>query len=590
MKLSTKIVLSIIVVTILIGSIFTVVTIYTKRQTSTADFKEFSLVLADTVLDSVRDHMVEKRPQHIQGRLEEIKESNPMINEIVIFGKNREAIFSAEEEELGEKTSSEEILNTLETGKINEQVEKKYGEEELCVLLPIKNEASCHGCHGSKESIIGVMELGLDMGFVSERANRDAEIAGGLFIGACLIILGIMMFILRRTILKQLAAIIECIKKFASSDYSGRVEVKSKDELGMLGNAFNNMADKIQKTIAELGRTQAQLDHSLIRFGKLLTTTLNLDEIAHLIVNEIAERVGSDQAIILIRNAEDRLMLVGATGMSPNVIEEYNSEPLVWSAGAPEFSVLIESDHLLINKLQGRQLFSKLNRLYGENDFYIFPLITSERVVGLMTLRAQTDGKLSEANLRTIRLLCFEAATAIDNASVHKMLQQVSITDGLTELYNQRHFFNTLRKEMAGVERYGSTFSVLFLDLDGFKLFNDFFGHDVGDQVLQKVAQVINGQTRVPDHVFRYGGDEFALILPKTNRDEALVLANRIREEIKRTSFMPAGQHANFGLSASVGVICCERHKFREADEIFKAVDDALREAKSAGKDRVNIK
>ena len=237
----------------------------------------------------------------------------------------------------------------------------------------------------------------------------------------------------------------------------------------------------------------------------------------------------------------------------------------------------------------GKKLFAKIASLHENKDFYLFPLQGAEKMVGFLTIVTPPGTYLAEDKAKMVCLICQETATAIENFATHEYLKKASITDELTQLYNQRHFFNALKEEVARSKRYNQVFSLLFLDLDRFKLFNDSYGHRVGDKILHKVGQLIKRLTRGSDKVFRYGGDEFALILPETDRNKAGQLADRVREDIESTNFVPIGHEVGFGLSVSVGIVIYDSGRFEGEDDIFKAVDDALHEAKRTGRNKIVV-
>lgn len=595
MKLSVKISLWILVIIVISGFLSLVGTVYFQRETSTRDFKEFGSSLASIINDDLRHDMLEVRRDHILPMLKLFKKQQRMINEVIIYSWDHKITLSAEEKDIGKEITDDEVLEVLKSGKRIEREEQKYGKQEFCILIPVKNDKACQSCHSSEPSTIGVIEIGLDMTSLSAHLERDANTATMLLLITCLVILISVLIFLRQIILKRLSLILESIQRFAAGNYTKRVEIRSSDELGLLGRAFNKMADEIQGTIDKLKQTQQRLDRSLIRFGRLLATTLDLEKLPGLIVNELADSVKSPEASILLRGDDNKLMLTGAKGISSDLIEEYNSHPDVWEEGSLELATLESLKYVCIdesfsvNQTQGKLLFSKIASLHKNEDFYIFPLFGSEQIVGLLTLALPLREHLDEGKIQTLQLLCQETATAIENSAMHKFLETASITDELTQIYNQRHFFHTLKEEMDRGQRYDQSFCLLFLDLDRFKLFNDSFGHRVGNQILRQVSQIIVQVVRSSDKVFRYGGDEFALILPNASADEAIILAQRIREEIEKTDFAPDEQEVSFVLSASVGIVSYDGNRFKQEDEIFKAVDDALHKAKNEGRNRVVV-
>jgi diguanylate cyclase (GGDEF)-like protein len=165
----------------------------------------------------------------------------------------------------------------------------------------------------------------------------------------------------------------------------------------------------------------------------------------------------------------------------------------------------------------------------------------------------------------------------------NEVLEQLSITDGLTHLHNHRHFHDQFAREVKRADRSGHPLCLLLIDIDDFKALNDRYGHAAGDAVLAAAAQIVNAQVRESDYVARYGGEEFALLLPQTELDGAVPLAEKIRVALAEREFTLPDGESSVHLTVSIGVA---RHSVT-ADETFDAADRALYEAKGAGKDCV---
>jgi len=162
--------------------------------------------------------------------------------------------------------------------------------------------------------------------------------------------------------------------------------------------------------------------------------------------------------------------------------------------------------------------------------------------------------------------------------------RELSIVDDLTQLYNSRHFYHQLKMEIDRVDRYGQPLTLLLLDLDDFKRFNDAYGHIEGDQVLLRLGQVVKRCLRETDSAYRYGGEEFTILLPMTTGADGAITAERIRMEFKRETFSPvSGQEVH--MTVSIGLA---QHKTREEIKAFvHRVDQWMYQGKKNGKDRV---
>ncbi len=167
----------------------------------------------------------------------------------------------------------------------------------------------------------------------------------------------------------------------------------------------------------------------------------------------------------------------------------------------------------------------------------------------------------------------------------HK-LQTLAITDGLTRLYNSRHFYDQLEKEIDRALRYHHDLSLIMMDIDFFKNYNDCYGHLEGDKVLAGLGETICACLRKTDTAYRYGGEEFTVILPETDADDALVVARRIQEQIKNRPFYPVDENA-VHITVSVGVT--DYAPGEDMLALVKRADQALFDSKRSGRDKITL-
>jgi diguanylate cyclase (GGDEF)-like protein len=190
----------------------------------------------------------------------------------------------------------------------------------------------------------------------------------------------------------------------------------------------------------------------------------------------------------------------------------------------------------------------------------------------------------SDDDILTANSLAHQAAVALDNLRLHRIVERQALVDGLTGLANRRECEGALGRELARARREGAPLAVVMADLDDFKLVNDVHGHPVGDAVLREFAAVARDTVRESDVAGRWGGEEFMLLLPGTQLEGAVQLADRVRTNLqRRTILAPDGRRLD--VTASFGVAA-----FSDADDgrtLVAAADAALYEAKRAGKNRV---
>jgi diguanylate cyclase (GGDEF)-like protein len=209
------------------------------------------------------------------------------------------------------------------------------------------------------------------------------------------------------------------------------------------------------------------------------------------------------------------------------------------------------------------------------------PLIAGSRVLG--TLNVWREGAIAEfapEEVELIQRFATLAALAYDNAHQRERLSMQARTDDLTGLFNRRHFHERLGAELARVRRSGEPAALLLLDVDDFKAVNDRYGHPVGDTVLRAFAGLLQDVVRGADVVCRTGGEEFAVILPGADAEEAVAAAHRLVDAVRDGRIGPEG-----ALTASVGLAVAPAEGDTVAT-LFRAADDRLLAAKAGGKDR----
>ena len=184
------------------------------------------------------------------------------------------------------------------------------------------------------------------------------------------------------------------------------------------------------------------------------------------------------------------------------------------------------------------------------------------RMTRVTSLRTRIDGLLGET----------------------QRLYELSLTDGLTQAANRRHFQERLRKEFRRAQRYDDSLALILIELDHFKQVNDRYGHLVGDEVLKLVSGVLRHSVRGTDFVARYGGEEFAIMLPKTKLAGALTVAERVWSEIANLKHQPG-----FQVTASLGLVCFPSRSIIAHEQLVRAADEALYSAKRDGRNKISI-
>jgi diguanylate cyclase (GGDEF)-like protein len=223
-----------------------------------------------------------------------------------------------------------------------------------------------------------------------------------------------------------------------------------------------------------------------------------------------------------------------------------------------------------------------------EESWMLYPLRLHGSTMGVALFSRDTLHPFTRQDARRLAGLIPQAAIAFESVRLRQMIfrySNMAVTDGLTGLLNHRRSQEVLREEFRRATRYCRPLSVLMLDVDGFKEFNDTYGHPQGDQVLAHIARLLRASVRSVDHVGRYGGEEFIIILPETTRENAFALAERIRSTVALEWF-PAGNGEYVQKTVSIGVSAYPDDAVDPAD-LIQLADEALYRAKRSGKNRV---
>jgi len=232
-------------------------------------------------------------------------------------------------------------------------------------------------------------------------------------------------------------------------------------------------------------------------------------------------------------------------------------------------------------KLFNRQFAEKIKNSYSE--YRIIKKDGDEIWVGQNTQLIFENG----------RIVGFQAVSRdiTDRRRLEKELKEseeryreLSIIDGLTQLYNSRYFYSQLKMEIDRIERHEYPLTLMLLDLDDFKIFNDTYGHIEGDHVLLRLGQLIKRCLRKEDSAYRYGGEEFTIILPMTAKEEGAVTAERIREELRKENFSPVPDK-NVNITVSIGLAQYRNHE--DVSDFVNRVDNLMYQSKKNGKDKI---
>jgi len=222
----------------------------------------------------------------------------------------------------------------------------------------------------------------------------------------------------------------------------------------------------------------------------------------------------------------------------------------------------------------------------GIQSYVGAPIVVVDEVIGFINLDSYTAGFYDQKTAERLSAFANQASIAFRNAQTMKKLEELASTDSLTEIFNRRCFFEMANREFERAKRYGLCLSTIMIDIDHFKKINDSYGHLAGDQVLRRVAQICVKEIRGTDIIGRYGGEEFAIVLPDTDIPEAQIVADRLCQHIaKEKVSTPSGE---IGVTSSMGIAALDPACYR-LEDLLEHSDIALYLAKHNGRNRAEI-
>lgn len=324
-----------------------------------------------------------------------------------------------------------------------------------------------------------------------------------------------------------------------------------------------------------------------IDVGKALTSTLELEKVMDIIMDNVQKLVCSEAwSLLLVDEERDDIYFAITKGKQPEGLQGQRLKMGEGIAGlvAEKGKPLIVRDILKDRRFSG--CLRKRGQLFIPECALCVPIINKKKTIGILEIINKKDAPpFTKKDMELMLKLADQAAIAIERSNLYQRMANLAITDDLTKLFNLRYLYRALDTEIKRCKRYHSTFSVIFIDLDSFKLVNDRHGHLIGSKTLVEVASILVNVLRDVDIIARYGGDEFVIVLPHTPVEMALKIAERLQRDINDHVFLREDGLA-LRITASFGIAGFPDHA-RDEIELLRLSDQAMYMAKSLGKNRV---
>ena len=345
---------------------------------------------------------------------------------------------------------------------------------------------------------------------------------------------------------------------------------------------INYVFSRLSRARGELQERVHELEILNVTARKL-SASLQLEELVEAVARETCKAIPEAEAVALVhrRAGRDSELVIDGFDRTSDKFFRYPMQEGEGATGA----VMAAAASRRIDDLQDADIASD-GAGHGIRSWLGVPLFMYGECEGVVAVQSSRVGAFRIEHQRLLESLALQIAAALQNAHLYEL----AMVDGLTGLFVRRYFDARIEEEIERSKRYGTPFSVVMMDVDDFKKLNDTYGHLVGDRVLKAIANVVKAQMRGVDTAARYGGEEIAVILPRTEMVGAYALAERIREAVAELRLTTDDDPPKvLGVTASLGCAAFPESKAESGEDLVRRADRALYRAKKTGKNRVEL-
>lgn len=423
--------------------------------------------------------------------------------------------------------------------------------------------------YDSQGNVVAI--LGVDISASNIRKSQSQMILSILILSISSIVLSLILsFLFSDKLTKPIIHLANSAKIIGDGNLDHLIDLKRDDEIGLLADTMNLMTLNLKDNISKL--------KILYEASNLLSSVLDLNESLKMALNLVFEITKAKRGLIVLNDRSERKVEI-AISEGINNIKFVSNECFVDMKKfdlelGDEFISMIKQKPVIFHKSDydfDERFDTIQNWLETTNCSLCIPLIYKGNLNGFFII--ETDLR----DYSFLSTLIHQVGLSIENARLYSE----AITDGLTGLYIHRYFELQLESEFQRSKRYRSEFSLLMIDIDKFKNINDTHGHQIGDQIIKVISRIIKQTLRSVDLVFRYGGDEIAVILPETSKDNAFIVAEKLRESVSSHLFVN-----DINVTLSIGISHCDKEYIHSKEFLLKEADMALYKAKSLGRNR----
>jgi diguanylate cyclase (GGDEF)-like protein len=443
-------------------------------------------------------------------------------------------------------------------------------------VIKIKNKPECHQCHPPAIDTLGVLIYDVHL---ARTYDRLRTVAARMFLTglATFLAIGIVLFlVMNRLISQPIAKLMQGFTEVGKGNFAFWIYEESSSEFGFMTEQFNVMNQAIGRFLNEI-KAKNQETTLLYNIVQEVSETIELERLKKIIINLAKDLFNTEQNGLVVPHPKE----TGCFDIIWRTNNEKRPAHLVYCPGKVDLSFPAVTVEELAEWQRDRYAAHRLKDNYQR---LLIPLQYGQDALGLICVKKLPGQVFSRHELAIIPALAKHAAISMANSHLYHL----AITDGLTGLYSKRHLLNKLDMLVARFSKDAKqAFFVLMIDIDYFKQVNDTHGHETGDQVLVQLAELIRNNLRFEDIAFRYGGEEFVVLVPTPPGDGSLgtVIAERVRAAVASHTFTCPPAPA-LRKTISVGVARFPDHG-KTTRDIIRAADEVLYQAKRDGRNRV---
>lgn len=471
----------------------------------------------------------------------------------------------------------------------------------------ILNKKPCQRCHATKEKYLAMLAIDISMNKTNAMVKETFKRLILTAIVAIVFVIITVYSIINILVKKPVRELVRATKKVGSGDFSQTIAVRGRDEISQVAEAFNKMTVNLKEYIKEVERKSCRIEeltelkaeiesinsklqqkilalYALHEISKAVNSTLELDRLFYVVMDMVSNTLGiKDFCLMLLNDEEQKLEIKAAYGFSREV-----QDKISFAVGEGVTGAVVKTGQSRI--IGDVSKVPEFKYYHGEKtdikSLLSIPLMVRGKAVGVLNVNHTKENAFSGDDMALFTAVANQIAIAIENAKLFELTKKMSVTDSLTGLYNHGFFQKQLSEELERARRYGRNVSLLMIDVDRFKKINDKYGHTVGDRILQAVADMFKMYSRHVDTVARYGGEEFAIVLPETDREQAKIVAERLRKDVEKMEIYVEELEKNLKTTISIGISSYPVNAETQ-EELIESADKALYRAKSTGRNKV---